>query len=440
MKNVSLLDNMKEELYPMATETDLFERASIVAFYDSIERGFTLMPEENLELFDDLKEEFPNMDTGWYEGILRQAEALNNYLGHSEGSIDNSWSYAHYGGKTKTIPNSSTTDIIDYIWNSLPLAQKNIFAGKKDSWNTTDVYMVKKSEENKIRNTINTLIGEFGTPVYQPDILVGTINAYMAKLLLHKKMLGISLKKPTKNAAVNVTPTNLKLGPDGLEVVSGSVVTPLNTNFDIVRGRKGKEIDFNGNSLRFSVEFEAGAYKKKYVWESKVSSPSAEASEPRDLTVNNKGKYITATARNGAIPAPMMEGLVKKYTGDSLNKNIPIGRKFNTTEVKYCQTFLRSIKGTGKVPIYLGNFTIDGKKYSSDDFIVDMLALDSGKTSGKGFPTKIRSKLRHLRYIKMYLEASKKGKLAELISHAYFLSSKMNINQGDLAGPFVKIQ
>jgi hypothetical protein len=40
----------------------------------------------------------------------------------------------------------------------------------------------------------------------------------------------------------------------------------------------------------------------------------------------------------------------------------------------------------------------------------------------------------------MFYEADKKSKLGELISHAYFLSSKMNINQGDLAGPFIKVQ
>jgi len=48
--------------------------------------------------------------------------------------------------------------------------------------------------------------------------------------------------------------------------------------------------------------------------------------------------------------------------------------------------------------------------------------------------------MRHLRYIKMYLDAEKQGKLGELVSHAYFLSSKMNIKQGDLAGPFIKVQ
>ena len=77
---------------------------------------------------------------------------------------------------------------------------------------------------------------------------------------------------------------------------------------------------------------------------------------------------------------------------------------------------------------------------SSDEFMKQMFELDSGKVSGKSFETKVRSKLRHLRYIRMFLNASKVGKLGDLIAHAYFLSSKMNIKQGDLAGPFIKIQ
>ena len=157
----------------MATETDLFERASIVAFYDAIEKGFGLKPEENIELFEDLREEFPNIDKVWYEGILRQAEALNDYLNHSEGSTDKSWSYAHYGGKTKTIPNSSTTDIIDYIWDSLPKAQQSIFAGKKDSWNTADVYMVKKGKSAEIYKRIETMKKLFfNTPFLKISLVI----------------------------------------------------------------------------------------------------------------------------------------------------------------------------------------------------------------------------------------------------------------------------
>ena len=424
----------------MATETAAFERASIVAFYDAIQNGSKLKPKQDPALYKDLAVEFPNINQLWYEGILRQAEALIDYLNHTEGSKDNTWSYAHFEGKTATIPSISTTDLLDYIWDSLPAAQKKIFAGKKDSWNTADVYMVKKKEEKKIKGVIDTLIKEFGGDDMQPAVLVGTINAYMAKLLDEKKFLGISLKQPTKNAAVNVTPTNVKLGPDGLEVKSGAVVTPLDTKMDVLT-RNNKQ-DFAGNSLRFNAKFEAGAYAKQYVWESKVSSGSNEATEPRDMALSNKGKYIVAAARNGAIPAPKMAALVENYTGEKLNHNIPTNRKFNANETKYWKDYLKNISQSKnrKVPISLGGYTIDGDGYSPEDFITELFNLDDGKASGKTFATKIRSKMRHLRYIKMYLDAEKKGKLGELVSHAYFLSSKMNINQGDLAGPFIKVQ
>ena len=424
----------------MATETDLFERASIVAFYGAIENGSNLKPQEDVGLLQNLTIEFPNMDQIWYEGILRQAQALSKYLGHSEGTKNSNWAYAHYGGLTRTIPPTSVTNVIDYIWNSLPPAQQKIFAGKKDSWNTADVYMVKKSEEDKIKKEINILIKEFGPPNIQPAILIGTINAYMSKLLKEKKLLGISLKKPTRGAGVHITPTNVELGPDGLEVKSGSIQTPLTTKFEIEKGRGGKAVDFSGNSLTFNAKFEAGAYAKRYKWESKVSSASNEATEPRDLTLNNKGKYITATARNGAIPAPQMAKLVKAYTGEDLNFNIPLNRKFNAKEMGYWMQYIKSLKGTSKVPVNIIGFSVDKDKMSSDQFMQQMFELDSGKVSGKSFETKVRSKLRHLRYIRMFLNASKGDRLGDLIAHAYFLSSKMNINQGDLAGPFIKIQ
>ena len=424
----------------MATETAAFERASIVAFYDAIQKGSKLKPQEDADLFDDLVIEFPNINKLWYEGILRQAEALIDFLDHKEGSKDSTWLYAHFEGKTQTIPSISTTDLIDYIWDSFPPAQKKLFAGKKDSWNTADVYMVKKSEDKKIKKMIDILVKEFGGSEQQPEILVGTVNAYMSKLLDKGKLLGISLKQPTRNADVNVTPTNVRLGPDGLEVKSGEVVTPLDTKMDVLK-RNNKQ-DFAGNSLRFNAKFEAGTYAKQYVWESKVSSGSNEATEPRDMALSNKGKYIVAAARNGAIPAPKMAALVENYTGEKLNHKIPTNRKFNAAETKYWEAYLKNISQSRnrKIPISLGGYTIDGTKYSPEEFITELFALDDGNASGKTFATKIRSKMRHLRYIKMYLDAEKEGKLGELISHAYFLSSKMNINQGDLAGPFIKVQ
>lgn len=425
----------------MVAETDLFEAASIVTFYHAIDKGADLTPNQDLILFEDLKKEFPNMDKEWYEGLLKQARALVKYLSHSEGSEDNSWKYARYGGKTKTLPSNKDTDIYDYIWNSFNREQQKLFTGKKDSWNTTDVYMVKASEEYKIKQMVDLLKEEFSDGTTAPEVFVGTVNAYLSKLLRDKKLIGISLKKPTKaEPESHVYETNLDVGPDGIEVHEGDIIGDMFTYMEITK--RGGETDFAGNSLTFEAQFKAGKYIKRYFWESKVSSAAAHATEPRDRVPNNKGKYVNATARNGAIPAPKMADLVKKYTGEDINYNIPLSGKFTETHLKYWQKYFKDIVSDRTIKKDFGKISVLGKQVSPEVFIELAFELDkvSANPSGKNFAVKLRSKLRILRYIKMFIEAKKKVKLAELITHAYFLSSKMNISQADLSGPFIKVQ
>jgi len=425
----------------MATETDQFEAASIVVFYHAIEKGADLTPNQDLNLYNDLKSEFPNMDSDWYLGLLKQAKALLKYLGHSEGTKDSSWNYARYGGSTKTLPATKTTDIYDYIWSSFNKQQQQLFTSKKDSWNTTDVYMVKTSENQSIKNMIDLLKSEFSDGATAPEIFVGTVNAYLSKLLKEKKLLGISLKKPTKSESEShVYETNLDVGPDGIEVHEGDIIGDMVTYMEIKK--RGGENDFAGNSLTFESEFKAGKYIKRYFWESKVSSTAAHATEPRDRVPNNKGKHVNATARNGAIPAPKMAELVKKYTGEEINHNIPLTSKFNKVQLEYWQKYFSEIVSDKTISKDFGTIKYMGKVTTPEDFIQKAFLLDdqSPNPSGKNFAVKLRSKLRILRYIKMFIEAKDQGKLAELITHAYFLSSKMNISQADLSGPFIKVQ
>jgi hypothetical protein len=418
-------------------DTAKFEAATIACYYQAINDGQSTTPGLSPEMTKAMDQEYPNMSTEWREGILAGADALMKYIGHTPGTKDGSWLYAHYDGRVKTIPAGDQTDIINYMWDSFTKEQRAVFSNKKDSWNTADVYMVKKNDNAKMKRDIDGLKETFAD--LDPEIYIGTLNRYMSQRLSAKTLLPISLKQKTRGADVKITPTNLELGPDGLEVKSGSIETPLKTVMDVT-DRGG--IDFAGNSLRFAARFEAGTYAKKYSWESKGSSKTADATEPRDLVLNNKGKYTTATARNGSIPGPKMAELVKKYTGQDINHNIPMSRKLNAQETKYWQDYIEDIINhkRSNIPIDLGTFKISGKKVSPADFIQGIALMDQGKPGGKNMDQKIRAKLRHLRYIKMFYEADKKGLLGELISHAYFLSSKMNISQEDLAGPFIKVQ
>ena len=137
-----------------------------------------------------------------------------------------------------------------------------------------------------------------------------------------------------------------------------------------------------------------------------------------------------------------MAKLVRQYTNEDLNYNIPLNSKASDAQIKYWQTYFKRVlsMSSGNVPVDIVGPEIDRRSVSPDEFIKAMMIMDSGVPSGKNFATKIRAKLRHLRYIKMFLMANQQGKLGELVSHAYFLSSKMNISQSDLAGPFVKVQ
>ena len=421
-------------------DTAQFEAASIASYYQAIKNGATLSPGADPQMTEAMDAEYPSMSKDWREGILAGTEAVCSYLGHRVGSKDNSWKYAHYDGRTKSIPRNDTTDVLNYIWDSFGRDQKKIFSGKKDSWDTADVYIVKSSKEREIKKTIDDLKEQFSD--LDPSIFVGTVNRYMSDLLENKILIPISLKQKTKNVGVKITPTNIALGPDGLTVKSGSIVTPLNTRFQITSGRRANDMDFVGNSLRFEMEFEAGAYKKRYTWETKAGSKSADVTEPRDRAVNNKGKYVTAAARNGSIPGPEMAKLVKQYTNEDLNFNIPLNGMATPTQIKYWQTYYKTVlqRSNNNVPIDIVGPQIDNKSVTPDEFIKLMLTMDIGNPSGKNFATKIRAKLRHLRYIRMFQKASEQGKLGELVSHAYFLSSKMNISQADLAGPFIKVQ
>ena len=181
----------------MAQQKDKQEKASIATFYYAIAKGANLDPEADTELKEALLRIYPAMDAKWYTTFLKQARALIKYLGHSEGSTDNSYLYAWYDGKPEEIPSSDTTTLINKVWDNFTPQQQKMFGSKKDSWNTVDVYMVKRTEESKLEKSITLLEKEFNTPGLSPEIYVGTVNAFMSQALKKKILIPISLKKVT---------------------------------------------------------------------------------------------------------------------------------------------------------------------------------------------------------------------------------------------------
>jgi len=473
----------------MAVQTEKFEKATLLSFYYVVKEGAPYAPLDkdtyekiqkspkqykpnNLseEMATEMLKEYPDMNyEKWYLGILRGSEALNEKLGYSEGHKDKCWSYAHFGSKAGLSPVKSikeSTDILDWVWNNFDKKMQDQFDGKKDSWNTADVYMVKTAKIAEIKQGMKKAlcIGEHNNHLLQDVgwcLGVAEVNTYMSKLLQQQKLLPLSLKQATGGVKVKIKPNNLSQDPDGVEGLQGEIETPLRDIMAIVRedNKWGKNVPaFGANSLTFTGTFQQGEIGIKYKYESKISSNENHATEPRDMVMNNNSKYVQANARNGAIPAPRMAELVYEYTGDKINDNIPMNRKLSSNEIDYWGDELGKLTGgRGNKMDWGGRFTpfsVEGVQKTKKEFIQIASILDGGKPfSGGKFSTpdgkenrpanfdgEFRSKLRLLRYIKMIQNASDKGRLGELLATMYFLSSKINFKQGQLSGPFWKVQ
>ena len=436
-------------------DTKRQEEASLVAFYYAINEGASLEPYEDEKLVEALKNVYPVVmsdNAKWYKTFLKQAKVLLNWLGHREGSKDTSYSYARWGSNKVTgIPASQYTSVYEDVFDGFNADQKALFGkwgGVKDSWNTTDVYICKTDKIKDIEDTVDNVIKDsLSSTIKSSDVAeieIACINRYFASLLKDKICVGISLKE-TDYGDPKVTETNV--GSTFISDIGqpeAELTTPLHTWMEIVEGKGASGIDFKGNSMTYRASFNVGEYNKNYKYESKVSSLMNHATEPRDLVRGARGGLTNARARNGAIPVPKMTKMIKDYSGEDMNHNIP-RNGFSTSQKTYWKEYIKKVAADSTVRKEFGDFSITSgrttKKYSPEEFLDKAFLIDEGfKAKTTGFPLKLRSKLRILRYMKTFIKAKRSGRMEELIAEIYFASSKVNMKDGDLSGPFIKIQ
>ena len=442
-------------------DTQLQEEASITAFYYAIEKGATItykgQPATGLSVRDEslyqaLIEVYPTMPDRWYETFLKQTKVLMDWMGHREGTTDTSYKYGRFGSVPSTIPSNKVTDFGDWIFDKFTKEQKALFgsgSGVKDSWDPMDVYVAKANQISTFKKEISELysdrIAEKESDVAAMELK--SLNSYLAYLHTTREFVGISLKETDKGDP-KVTETNISTGFGEIQPSGGEITKDLFTYMDI-DGSKGKngKLDFKGNSLTYQAEFNIGNVLKKYKYESKISSRENHATEPRDLVQGSSGKFVPAKARNGAVPAPKMAAIIKEYSGEKMNKNIPMNSNFTEEQKKYWVKFINAIK-IGSPKPDLGKFSIHLQKpdkwfdnLTPKEFMDKAIELDNEyKTKNGKYPVALRSKLRSLRYIKAFQKAKEDDRLGDLIAILYFASSKINISDKDLSGPFIKIQ
>ena len=240
----------------------------------------------------------------------------------------------------------------------------------------------------------------------------------------------------------------------------GKPTTDLTTWLEVNDTKSSdKTPDFRSNSLTFSAVFNEGASTINYKYESKIGSLQNHATEPRNLVAGTRKKdnLVPANARNGSIPVPRMAKIVEEYSGDKINHMIPMaGEDFEQKHIDYWVDELTKLKNFNNslVNFKFGPMTFKvGKRNLNNPTVREWMEACANednkvaKKTGKNFPLRFRSKLRLLRYMKMFVESVKgpkdKGipkKLSNLIATLYYTSAKINMTQEDLSGPFIKIQ
>jgi len=418
------------------------EKCSIIATYYAIEKNANLEPDQDAELKSVFTQVYPNMPEDWYVTFLNQAQAIKNKIG------DNNWKYGWYDGTqgwaSGIMPNNKVSYIMAAIWDVFTDKQKKVFGNKKDSWNTADVFLVNTQMEKEILKQIKIYQKDFEdfTP---PQIFIGTLNAYLSELVKNNDLIPISLKKQTKNAPVKVTETNVDDVPvEGLKPFDGEFLAKPYSYFDIVN--RGSKLNFTGNSLFYKASVQVGNYPYFYQIEQRLQGKSSKA-EVKDLVVKgDKGKRGPADAQTGNVPMPQFMALVKDYTGEDYDHNIPaIGSKIDE---EYWSDYLETIYNQTEGNFDFGKFTIFGETKTPKEFMEFAIRLDSlsetqikklYKMNKNAFSAKLRNKLRHLRTIKAILKAQKKNKLSEFLMIIYFRAAKMNITDKDLVSPFLKV-
>ena len=460
------------------------EQASLTAFYYAIEKGAPLdindddidylkkLKPDKRNLSDELKLDifkvYPDCPKSWYETFLKQAKALIGFLDHKEGSKDTGYLYARWGknGQSEpvdTIPKDSRTNVGDQIYALFTKEQKALFGtgDVSDSWNPMDVYIVKKKDEKSILDIIECCIkGHIGPDSKDSaEMEIASINRYLAYLAREHMFVPISLKE-SDTGVITLKETNMKKFVTDIPHSSGRPTTDLTTWLEVNDTKSSdKKPDFRSNSLTFSAVFNEGASYINYKYESKIGSLQNHATEPRNLVsgTRKKNNLVPANARNGSIPVPRMAKIVEEFSGDKINHMIPMaGEDFEEKHINYWVDELTKLKAFNNVFVKFNfgpmTFKVGKRKLNNPTVREWMEACANednkvAKKTGKNFPLRFRSKLRLLRYMKMFVESVKgpkdKGipkKLSNLIATLYYTSAKINMTQEDLSGPFIKIQ
>ena len=453
------------------TPTAQQEQCSVVAIYYYLNKDMSKQVNKD-KLNLEFKKIYPKITVSWENTFHAQGKKIadSKYVNGGNG-----WKYGWWDAKTEKVNSApfakaiggsgNTTTVMTDLWEKyFDKKTRDLFGGQKDSWNTADMYMVKSNREQEIKTWTKELKEEFiGELCCDPGVFVGTLNTYLTKLIHQKILLPISLKAETKGVGLEIKETNMHEWDDSgkINIISAKFKPSKTPWFFTNLKTKGGELTFGaltgegGNSSQYWAEFKVGDYETSYLIEQRMQGDGSKA-EVKDIKLNNKDKEVRAAAQTGTVPMPDLKHIVREYTGEGYDDDVPaIGKPINAG---YWYDYIDKVTSYKSIKIEYGDWNILGTVYPphipgnvEGSWIYKAVQIDNDYRNDKAgsivkygaqpgnYAGKLRLKLRQFRFLKAMQEANKKGKLADFLVHIYYYAAKQNISEGDIHGPFLKI-
>lgn len=355
---------------------------------------------------------YRNVTDEWMETFRKQAEALKGFLGKLKGY---DYSRGTNGG-----------GIMNFVET---IASRECGISVK-AWNPADIYMVKKTEVPAIKTKMKKI-----TSLPDKKANLEKLNSYMRELLNKKHLIPISLKgikKTTPTAVVELA--NMGIASSSTHVITyvpGSVKCTLTIGnkdpylFDT--GEASFDINADGTNIH-------GQHRNFYY-------PDARGLVQTDLTPTGaRGGAKIGKVTSSVIDRFLTENGLTRPSSPLRDTNIDQVGRWTAANIDYWNNFYQDLTNetiAGVAPV-LGTPSVkEGKKVTEGfDAVLKAAIKYEKKPYDRSCGGKFSSKLIGLRWVKVWVELDRKGKLDEWVSTLYYGGKKENVSTN---GPFLKI-
>lgn len=352
---------------------------------------------------------YPKVDSSWMDSYAKQATALVKFLGGNRG-------YAY--------SRDEATGFMTFIET---IAKSKCGVTNKDRWNPADIYLIKKTQDSKVRQKIKDI-----TDGKDKDANLKALNSYMKELLAEKVMIPISLKaiKPSTttahadlaNMGGNKQEHTFKLKPNSVKCILSM----------------GHKVDFEFDTGEFAFDF--------YVGEEEIHGQSRnfQYSQARNLVQTDltpKGR--SGGAKLGKVSSEALDSFLRangleRPASASRDPNIDAVGNWSQKNIDYWVKFQKDLSNEriGGSPIDFGGMTVksgSNELKGMEEVMKNAILWETKTRSAAG---RFSSKLIGLRWCRVWVEIDKKGKLEEWLKVLYYGAKK---EFGESNGPFLKI-